>query len=134
MACELLDSAHASKEIAQFLCLLVSVYLTGNQPLPDALRLFLAEAFLHASESGSVDREIGLQRARGQSDRLYDLTLAAMIARAVDKRLDEGYELTETYTEIAEHFKVDASTVGKKFRAMRDQPGLAAWLLRRLKT
>lgn len=117
-------AAAGSGEAARALCFEVAGYLVRDEPMPLAVRVRLAQAFLSASESGgSLDAELGIKRGKGNRkthDPQTMLLEAIVIHRAVRNHLSSSSRPTEAYAEVAELFELDESTVGKKYRHIQE--------------
>lgn len=104
-------SVRANRE----LCAVAWLCLERNYPMPDALRIHLAQAFRAGAEGKSMDDALGLKRKRGQSkddDPLDQRQKERMIAWFM-KNLIEIDDLSESEAKerACESYKLDTRTI-----------------------
>jgi hypothetical protein len=73
---------------AQFLASMAAGYIRAGNPLPPALREWMASALSEGSQGGSVDKALCLKRGRGQGETAHYTKVA--LAHAVYQKLKDG--------------------------------------------
>lgn len=77
---------------AQFLATVAAGYIRSGNPLPPALREWIAEALTTGGKGGSVDKSLCLKNGRGKGETAY--YKQAALAHAVYRKIKDGEAIT----------------------------------------